>query len=154
MCWSSLMQRRPCSSATSCASPGLLLAGSPRTCRLCCWYFMYGLFALSLYPSVISYRMCICSFLLQRAGRSRFRQLLSVLLLLRNSPELAQPISGRITALSDHSSSVGRSVHARLPVPVAVAGFWSGLVYRARVLQHCAARSPVQFFWIAWKFPS
>ena len=71
-----------------------------------------------------------------------------------NSPELAQPISGEITALSDHSSSVGRSVHARLPVPVAVAGFWSGLVYRARVLQHCAARSPVQFFWIAWKFPA
>jgi hypothetical protein len=30
-----------------------------------------------------------------------------------NSPELAQPISGEITALSDHSSSVGRPVHAR-----------------------------------------
>ena len=32
-----------------------------------------------------------------------------------NSPELAQTISGEITALSDHSSSVGRPVHARLP---------------------------------------
>jgi hypothetical protein len=31
-----------------------------------------------------------------------------------NSPELAQPISDGIAALSDHSSSVGRSVHARL----------------------------------------
>jgi hypothetical protein len=60
-----------------------------------------------------------------------------------NSPELAQPMSGEITALSDHSSSVGRPVHARLPVPVAVTGSWSGLVYRARVVQQCAARSPV-----------
>jgi hypothetical protein len=32
-----------------------------------------------------------------------------------NSPELAQPISDGIAAISDHSSSVGRSVHARLP---------------------------------------
>jgi hypothetical protein len=37
-----------------------------------------------------------------------------------NSPELAQPISGEITTLSNHSSSVGRPVHARLPLPVAV----------------------------------
>ena len=28
--------------------------------------------------------------------------------------------------LAGHSSSVGRSVHARLPIPVAVAGSWSG----------------------------
>jgi hypothetical protein len=60
-----------------------------------------------------------------------------------NSPELAQPISGEITGLSDHSSSVGRPVHARLPVPVAVTCSWSGFVYRARVIQQCAARSPV-----------
>ena len=44
-----------------------------------------------------------------------------------NSPELAQPISGEITALSDHSSSVGRPIHARLPLSVAVTGSWSGL---------------------------
>ncbi len=57
-CWSSLMQWLPCSSATSCANPGLLLAGGFRLCRLCCLFCMYGLFVLVFLCHIV----CVCVF--------------------------------------------------------------------------------------------
>ena len=53
-----------------------------------------------------------------------------------NSTELAL---GLFTDSRPHSSSVGRTVHARLPVPVAVTGSWSGW-FIGRALRISASR--------------